>query len=80
MSVGAMSDNDPGDEDDIEACPQRMWPRFTVGRPMCYQPLSWTHERLPALPEHDPGDEHWFTWYQRNSDVTMQRVRKRLFG
>lgn len=71
--------NDPGDEDDVATCPRRFWPRIVVGRTLYYQPLSWTHEHLPSLPGHDPGDEDHFAWLQPNSNITEARVMKRLF-
>ncbi len=75
-----LPDHDSGDEDDIASCPRRMWPRFYVGPGVCYQPLSWTHERLPPLPGHDPGDEDWFTWWQPLSELSERRVYRQLFG
>jgi hypothetical protein len=73
-------DRDLGDEDDIATSPRRFWPRIIVGRAICCEPLSWTHEHLPPLQGHDPGDEDHFAWLRVNSDVTQVRVLKRLFG
>lgn len=73
-------EHDPGDEDDLASCPRRFWPRIVIGRALYYQPLSWTHEHLPPLAGHDPGDESWDAWLQPNSDVAQARVWRKLFG
>jgi hypothetical protein len=72
--------HDAGDEDDLATCPRRFWPIFRVGRTLYYQPLSWTHEHLPSLPDHDAGDEDHNAWLRPNSELTQARVYKRLFG
>ncbi len=53
-----MTDQDPGDEDDLSERNEvgRMFAgwRFRMGPTRIY----YAAYRLPSMPEHDPGDEH----------------------